>query len=160
MKKCDAIRYSSRKEKGLCTKCALPSDGKAQCSACLKNSRSCKKKARLEKISKGLCTVCPAKAIPNRVYCPDCTVKINGKGRGYQLTAVEKAAMLSAQGGRCAICDKEPSGTSKHSSVLHVDHCHQTGAVRGMLCIGCNARLATLENANWVAKANAYLVRT
>jgi hypothetical protein len=47
--------------------------------------------------------------------------------------------MLSGQNGRCALCNKVPSGC------LHVDHCHRTGRVRGLLCVGCNVTLGKIE---------------
>lgn len=42
-------------------------------------------------------------------------------------------AMMEAQGGKCAICQKKVSGRSAHT-----DHCHTTGVVRGVLCSTCN----------------------
>ena len=42
-------------------------------------------------------------------------------------------ALLTAQGGVCAICGKPPK-----TRRLHVDHDHQTGRVRGLLCFTCN----------------------
>lgn len=53
----------------------------------------------------------------------------------YDLTLEEYDALLKAQGGRCAICPLKP----KYN--LHVDHCHKTGIVRGLLCKTCNKRL-------------------
>jgi hypothetical protein len=49
----------------------------------------------------------------------------------YQLTPDEYAQMLIAQGGKCAVCEK-PFRT------IDVDHDHDTGDVRGLLCRGCN----------------------
>lgn len=47
-------------------------------------------------------------------------------------------ALLHAQGGVCAIC-KTASPT--HKNKWHVDHDHQTGMVRGIVCGHCNAGL-------------------
>jgi hypothetical protein len=44
--------------------------------------------------------------------------------------------MLAAQGGVCAVCRKlNPDRLGRR---LHVDHCHETGRVRGLLCTLCN----------------------
>ncbi len=51
----------------------------------------------------------------------------------YGLTSAEVEAMREAQGGVCAICRTAPA--------VHVDHDHETGKVRGMLCFSCNAAL-------------------
>lgn len=52
--------------------------------------------------------------------------------------------MLDAQGGGCAICgERNPKG--KHSG-FHVDHCHKTGRVRGILCHGCNVSLGHFKD--------------
>ena len=44
--------------------------------------------------------------------------------------------MLAAQGGGCAICEPRPE-----ERTLHVDHDHETGAIRGLLCFRCNNAL-------------------
>lgn len=48
--------------------------------------------------------------------------------------------ILKAQGGTCAIC---PTKRKKDGPHLPVDHCHRTGAIRGILCNRCNERLLT-----------------
>lgn len=53
-------------------------------------------------------------------------------------------SMLAAQGGKCAICLCTPD-TQAHG-VFHIDHCHKTGAVRGLLCRGCNHVLGHLKD--------------
>jgi hypothetical protein len=60
----------------------------------------------------------------------------------YGLDASEYAALLAAQDGRCAICRQA------RSYRLNVDHCHVTGAVRGLLCRLCNGRLLTAARDN------------
>ncbi|MGW0169551.1 endonuclease VII domain-containing protein [Streptomyces sp. NPDC003343] len=49
----------------------------------------------------------------------------------YGLTLDELDSLLAAQGDKCAICGS--------IGRLHVDHCHKTGAVRGLICGGCNS---------------------
>lgn len=49
--------------------------------------------------------------------------------------------MLSTQNGKCAICQ----GTCT-PQYARLDHHHGTGAVRGVLCNGCNALLGKVEN--------------
>ena len=50
--------------------------------------------------------------------------------------------MLADQGGVCAVCSREPTpGIS-----LHVDHDHETGRIRGLLCFRCNNALGDLED--------------
>lgn len=53
----------------------------------------------------------------------------------YGLTTEAFDAMLDEQEGRCAICRTgEPGGRGE----WHVDHCHETGENRGLLCAFCN----------------------
>jgi Autographiviridae endonuclease VII len=55
----------------------------------------------------------------------------------YGLTLAEREEMIEKQDGCCAIC-----GFGFCPEVRpHTDHCHDTGAVRGILCQGCNTGL-------------------
>ena len=65
--------------------------------------------------------------------------------RAYSLTPAEYAGMLQQQGGGCAIC----GGTNPNGRRLYVDHDHETGQVRGLLCGNHNTALG-------LAKDNAY----
>lgn len=57
--------------------------------------------------------------------------------------------MYKAQGGRCAICgvrgDVQELGFKQRES-LCVDHDHDTGAIRGLLCSPCNLGIGKLED--------------
>jgi len=58
--------------------------------------------------------------------------------------------MVDAQEGKCLICARRKK--------LVVDHCHETGTVRGLLCFGCNGAIGKLgDTATTVARAVAYL---
>ncbi len=50
----------------------------------------------------------------------------------YGITIEQYEAMLKKQRNSCAICHQSSPRN------LHVDHCHSTNAVRGLLCNGCN----------------------
>jgi hypothetical protein len=76
--------------------------------------------------------------------------------RKYGITLADYDAMLVAQGGGCAICGTpEPDGQS-----LHVDHCHDTDAIRGLLCFSRNAGLGQFDHrVERLEAAVAYLRR-
>jgi len=71
----------------------------------------------------------------------------------YNMTPQQYNNLLAAQGGGCAIC----AGTSK----LHIDHCHTTKKIRGILCSNCNLGIGNLqENREIMKRAIAYLYPT
>lgn len=57
----------------------------------------------------------------------------------FGLSMADYQRMFAAQGGVCAVCEK-PETATRGGEVkwLAVDHCHDTGAVRGLLCQSCN----------------------
>lgn len=61
----------------------------------------------------------------------------------YGLTPESFEAMSKAQGEMCAICKGPPAGKY---SVLVVDHSHDTGEVRGLLCSPCNMGIGMLKD--------------
>lgn len=74
-------------------------------------------------------------------YATDATVREKAKAqrlRKYGITAADYQKMIVEQGGVCAICLCPPTGRDKRHLRLHVDHCHTTGRVRGLLCYRCN----------------------
>lgn len=56
--------------------------------------------------------------------------------RLYGLTAEDLESLLTKQDNRCAVCSRAfSSEVGRH----HVDHCHASGRVRGLLCARCNS---------------------
>ena len=65
-----------------------------------------------------------------------------------------RETFLIEQSNKCAICGKDDSHYEKG---LVLDHNHETGEVRGLLCLVCNTRLAYIENIEFVTNARQYL---
>lgn len=81
--------------------------------------------------------------------------------RQYGVTPEWYQAKLVEQGNRCAICGRTPpAGGRKSASRLHVDHCHDSGRVRDLLCNRCNPGLGHfLNDPELLEAAAAYLRR-
>lgn len=79
--------------------------------------------------------------------------------RYYGLTLAEYEAMVAERDGLCDICHRPETLTQKgRVKRLSVDHDHDTGAVRGLLCSACNRALGFLgDDPERVATAAAYL---
>ena len=57
----------------------------------------------------------------------------------YGITPEQLAEMIKRQGNRCAICGEPPDPNGvRAASRLHVDHDHETGINRDLLCCRCN----------------------
>jgi hypothetical protein len=73
----------------------------------------------------------------------------------YGLTVEQVHEMMARQQGTCAICSDILSAANKST---HVDHCHATGKVRGILCRDCNHTLGRAkENMRTLRRAAEYL---
>lgn len=73
----------------------------------------------------------------------------------YGLTLEEFDARLLAQGGGCAICGIKKNQLARD---FHVDHNHETGQVRGLLCFACNTGIGKLgDDPDLLEAAAAYL---
>lgn len=88
--------------------------------------------------------------------------------RRHNLGHDEYDDLFDAQDGLCAICQRSQDVAAKlpsHPAWLVMDHDHDTGKVRGLLCNRCNALLGqfgdTLESLalaiEWVERATRYL---
>jgi hypothetical protein len=80
----------------------------------------------------------------------------------YRLTPADYAAMLTAQGGVCAVCRRPEivRGRGGAPRRLAVDHDHRTGAVRQLLCHRCNlVTWAVEENPGLLDAVRLYLAK-
>lgn len=77
----------------------------------------------------------------------------------YGITLEEADTLLARQGGACAICGRAENDSRGFR--LHIDHCHTTGRVRGILCGSCNRGIGGLgDNPELVGRALDYLLRS
>lgn len=65
----------------------------------------------------------------------------------YGITVEEYDELFEIQEGACAICGRTDNGVNQHGPMrLAVDHDHETGEVRGLLCNRCNTALGLLDD--------------
>jgi len=92
-------------------------------------------------------------------YCNPCVsekARVDNLEKKYGITIKEYNTLLDAQDGVCAIC----FGVDKNKK-LCVDHDHETGEVRGLLCSKCNKAIGLLgDNRAGVQNALDYLLST
>lgn len=62
----------------------------------------------------------------------------------YKLTIEQWQAIFTFQGGVCYVCQQPEPVKGRR---LSVDHEHDTGLIRGLLCSRCNPIIGKLENA-------------
>jgi hypothetical protein len=82
--------------------------------------------------------------------------------RTYGITLEQYEVLWAQQNGLCAICGQPETEWQSHkmgrTKRLAVDHCHQTGEVRALLCGKCNQGLGVFkDDAEILRKAAAYL---
>ncbi len=78
--------------------------------------------------------------------------------RLYGITLEDYNERLIKQEHKCACCGTTSPG-GKHSTFV-VDHCHETGKIRGLLCHNCNTALGLLkDDPARIAKLITYLAQ-
>ena len=89
----------------------------------------------------------------NKTYCLEHAAK-SRKSNGHKINLDGRLIMYARQNGECAICfEFKPDPMS-----LAVDHNHDTGLVRGLLCKRCNSGLGQFnDDVNLIKNANTYL---
>ena len=76
----------------------------------------------------------------------------------YNLSLEEYRDLVDAQDGRCAVCRTDQPGG--RWGTLVVDHDHDTGAVRGLLCNNCNIAVGLMPEPHRLIAAAAYMDRS
>ncbi len=91
-------------------------------------------------------------------YCRECFLERQRKhtyAKKYGLTVAEYDELLERQKGQCAVCGRTREDAGRF---LAVDHCHNTGNVRGLLCQECNLALGYMrESPELLRRAADYL---
>ena len=76
----------------------------------------------------------------------------------YGITRDDYETMLKVQNGKCAICSSISSGWIR-SDKFCIDHCHETGIIRGLLCHPCNIALGKAgDNIQGLTRMISYLM--
>jgi hypothetical protein len=96
---------------------------------------------------------CTAPGCENHLYakglCHQHYIRIKNMAKKYGTTPEQMDALLAAQGGVCAVCgglSRSQNGSSGKVIDFHVDHCHETGTIRGMLCSHCNRGIGLFQD--------------
>ena len=111
----------------------------------------------------GLASICKkCAAVKSKLFYKENTPEYDAVKRRekivkvYGLTLDDYDEMYEQQEGRCKICGIEEKYVSKQR--FHIDHCHETGRVRGLLCSKCNKGLGLFkDNANFLREAAKYI---
>ncbi len=90
-------------------------------------------------------------------YCSECK-RESQLQRLFGITSKDYSKLLEKQNGKCKICrTKTPKGRGR----FHVDHCHVTDKIRGLLCSKCNHGLGQFnDNIKTLASAIQYLINS
>lgn len=100
------------------------------------------------------CKECHKKNCNIRWHSKSSIDRWTSKSYKYGVTKEYLLELYEKQQGKCAICGEIP----QTERGLHVDHCHSTKVVRGLLCHGCNTGIGALkEDAKILSKAIDYL---
>ena len=133
---------AERLEKVLCPRCGSEREDKDYqlCNKC----REKKRNADADNMQRGLCRNCGgSREDLTTQHCTKCKEfqRTTGLKKKYSITVEDYTRMSEEQGGVCWIC-KRTTDTGN----LHIDHCHETGKVRGLLCGKCNRAIGCLDH--------------
>ncbi len=108
---------------------------------------------------KSYCKTCSRAKYEERIYDPDKSKREQLK-RKYGITPEDKEQMFLQQEGRCAICTKAMTLWGRTSEGACIDHCHEGGHIRALLCGNCNKGLGHFfDNPDFLLEALQYLAQ-
>lgn len=157
-------RAKPRVEGRTCRECGESIDGRPLqakfCSRLCLRRRFEREKRRQRNIN--LARTCPVCSVPMgdldpgfKIYCSEKCRHLNERAKLYNANATELHQRSQDQGHRCAICRTDAPGGK---GGFHVDHCHDAGVVRGLLCHHCNVALGNFkDDVELLRAAVAYL---
>lgn len=90
--------------------------------------------------------------------CKPCTLLRNQLST-YNLSVEQYQQLVASQKNSCRICGAGPDSLrNRQRQSLSIDHNHQTGQVRGLLCVACNHALGLMaDQPEWLEAAAQYL---
>jgi len=150
-------RTALRASKGLCSYCGIhpARPGKKMCIECTAKDTARVANRRSSLKATRCCVMCAHEpASPNSIVGLKCRQRKRTRELSvYGISLEEYHGMEEMQKGRCRICQR--------SLRLVVDHNHQTGKVRSLLCLHCNAGLGDFQDNPALLHAAAdYLVNS
>ncbi len=77
----------------------------------------------------------------------------------YGIGTDDYERLLVVQDGRCAVCGRIETARHNNGQIrrLAVDHDHESGEIRGLLCSRCNRRIgAVVDDPDWLRRAIEY----
>lgn len=116
-----------------------------------------------------MCAHCGSMFLPTmgiQQYCRICVPngRANSRMKAYGVSQSEVDALLDYQGDKCALCDKDVSvfrglsdGVGSGNIDAAIDHNHDTGVIRGVLCKKCNLVMAYVDDNEWLQRALIYI---
>lgn len=121
------------------------------CSRACQETNRCRRRSEEMQLGRQ-CSRCGATVPrqPGPPVCQDCKIDKRDRRayerlrtmRRYGLTEESYQALFAAQGGHCGICDSAEWGVKGPQ----IDHCHETGEVRWLLCALCNSGLGMFRH--------------
>lgn len=146
--KCKENKSLDQFGKDSSTKCGL----RGQCRSCRANESK-----KWQKANPGKVNIASAKWYKKNPL----KAKNRSLMREYGISIDTYNNMLLQQNYQCAICKQSETAIDSKTNQprsLAVDHCHETGKVRSLLCTGCNAAIGFIkENANTALLIAEYL---
>lgn len=76
-----------------------------------------------------------------QIYCTIACQQVAYRIGRFGITPQQYNDMIKRQSNKCALCGLDWHGYSTKPKMPHIDHCHKTGKVRGLLCGDCNTAL-------------------
>ena len=99
---------------------------------------------KISMVRHSTCKECDRKRVAENYATDPSIYQNNHLKRNYGITLNEYNKMLKEQDHKCATCGTTEAG-GKHGKFM-VDHSHNTGKVRGLLCKSCNIALGEIKD--------------